>query len=52
MVMPPAMTQHQGIPAFDFLLLSSNQGPVTENEDSHFESVQKATIAGTIWEKS
>jgi hypothetical protein len=49
MVMSPATTQHQGIPAsaYRFVVLV-DQAPRYQSLSSHFESVQKATITGAI----
>jgi hypothetical protein len=47
MVMPPALTQHRGI-RHPFLIIVAGQAPRYRGPNSHFESDQKATIAGTI----
>jgi hypothetical protein len=48
-MLPITATQRLGHPRF-LVILVAQKRPATEGLTSHFESVQKATIAGTIWE--
>jgi hypothetical protein len=47
-MLPITATQRLGHPLLIILVVQKR--PATEGLTSHFESVQKATIAGTIWE--
>jgi hypothetical protein len=52
MVMPPALCARIGHPRHQIFIILATKLPTTQSFSSHLELDQKATITGTIWEKS